>query len=131
MTAEDLGRIEHPIWQTFVPDDYDALRLTTTVAEDDAATAALAHFVDVPSSNDLAGDLASAMSCTEAEAIADVPRTQGAAGAEHRWIRHHAEQDEHGDAHYSPASMASAEYVVPSIRWTLSATMTIRKPVIE
>ncbi|MEJ1816048.1 hypothetical protein, partial [Clavibacter michiganensis] len=94
------------------PHHHDALTITTTVAEADAATAALARFVDVLSSDDLAGDLAAAMSCTEAEAIADVLLTQGAAGAAHRWTRHHAEQDEHGDAHYSPASMASAEYVV-------------------
>ncbi|MDO4027171.1 hypothetical protein QKG93_14635 [Clavibacter michiganensis] len=103
VSADDLDRIEHPVWETFVPDDYDALTITTTVAEAAAAAAALARLVDVLSADELSGSLAAALDCTAADAIAGVLRTQGAAGAAHRWIRDHSQQDKPGDVHHSPA----------------------------
>ncbi len=102
VTVDDLASIERPVWDTFAPDDYDALTITTTIAEADAATAALARLVDVLSADDPAGDLAASLNCTEADAIADVLRTQGAAGAAHRWIHRHAEQDGPDHLHHSP-----------------------------
>ncbi|UQB17865.1 hypothetical protein [Clavibacter nebraskensis] len=103
VTDNDLDSIQRPVWETFGPDDHDALTITTTVAEADAATAALARLVDVLSADGVTGDLAAALSCTAADAIADVLRTHGAAGAAHRWIRHHADHDDLGDLHHSPA----------------------------
>ncbi|WP_414172997.1 hypothetical protein [Clavibacter tessellarius] len=61
-------------------DDYDAFTITTTIAEADAAAAALARLVDVLSAEHPAGDLAASLNCTEADAIADVLRTRCAAG---------------------------------------------------
>lgn len=113
LTEDDVRSIEHTAWESFHEDDHDELTITTALTEADAATAALARLVEVFSADDLAGDLAAALSCTEADALADVLRTQGAAGAAYRWIRHHADQDEPGDTHHSPTTPAPAEYVVP------------------
>jgi hypothetical protein len=110
---DDLRSIERNVWDSFHVDDHDELTITTAIAEGDAATAALARLVDVFSADGLAGDLASALSCIEADAIADVLRTQGAAGAAYRWTRLHAQHDEPGDTHHSPAAITPAEYVVP------------------
>jgi hypothetical protein len=109
LTADGLDAIDRTAWEGLDPDDHDELAVTTAVTEADAATDALAHLVEVFS----ADDLAPALRCIEADAIADVLRTQGAAGAAHRWIRHHATADEPGDTHHSPAPLAPAEYVVP------------------
>ncbi|MDO4039268.1 hypothetical protein [Clavibacter michiganensis] len=109
LTDDDVRSIERVAWESFDEDDHDELTITTAVAEGDAATTALAQFVDAFS----ADDLASAMSCIEADAIAAVLRTQGAAGAAYRWTRLHAAEDEPGDTHHSPAMVAPAEYVVP------------------
>ncbi|MBF4632699.1 hypothetical protein ITJ42_15880 [Clavibacter michiganensis subsp. phaseoli] len=113
LTDDDVRSIERVAWESFHEDDHDELTVTTAVAEGDAATTALAQFVEAFSADDLAGDLASAMSCIEADAIAAVLRTQGAAGAAYRWTRLHAAEDEPGDTHHSPTTLAPAEYVVP------------------
>lgn len=102
LTEDDMRSIERTAWDSFHEDDHDELTITTAAIEANAATAALARLVEVFSADDLAGEVASTLSCIEADALADVLRTQGAAGAAYRWIRHHAAEDEPGDAHYSP-----------------------------
>ncbi|WP_052663296.1 hypothetical protein [Clavibacter michiganensis] len=110
---DDVRSIERVAWESFDEDDHDELTVTTAVAEGNAATTALAQFVEAFSADDLAGDLASAMSCIEADAIAAVLRTQGAADAAYRWTRLHAAEDEPVDTHHSPAPLAPVEYVDP------------------
>lgn len=113
LTDDDVRSIDRTAWESFHEDDHDELTITTAVTEADAATAALAQFVAAFSADDVAGDLASTLSCIEADAIAAVLRTQGAAGAAYRWTRLHAAEDEPSDTHHSPALAAPAEYVVP------------------
>ncbi|MBF4632675.1 hypothetical protein ITJ42_15760 [Clavibacter michiganensis subsp. phaseoli] len=110
LTADDLYTIDRAAWEGFDLDDHNELTVTTAVTEVDEAAAALVHLVEVFSADDLAGDLAATLSCMEADAIADVLRTQGAA---YRWIRHHAAADEPGDTHHSPVPLVPAEYVIP------------------
>jgi len=83
-------------------DDYDPLTITTTVAEADAAAAALARLVDVLSAEQLARDLAASLNHTAADAIADVLSRAGRRRGRTPLDPPHAEPDGSDHLHHSP-----------------------------
>lgn len=60
---------------------------------------------------DAAADIAKALTCTEADALAGLLRSCGRTAAALEWINAHACSDEEGDAHYrTPAETLRAEF---------------------
>lgn len=61
----------------------------------------LSTFAKVFGAEDCAGDLATKLSCSEVEALADMLTVAGAPEAAALWIDCHAEGDDPGDDHYT------------------------------
>jgi len=61
---------------------------------------ATAAFLEQFSSSDLAAEVASALTCSEVDALANLLTAQGADAAAADWLAAHAENDDEGDAHY-------------------------------
>lgn len=61
---------------------------------------AAAVFLEQFRSSDLAAELASALTCSDVNALANLLSTQGADAAAADWLAPHAENDDEGDAHY-------------------------------
>jgi hypothetical protein len=57
-----------------------------------------------------AGDIAQALTCTEADALAQLLSATGFDDAAEAWIDAHSLSDEEGDAHYRQPTV---EYIVP------------------
>lgn len=77
---------------------------TTPTAPD-----ALARFLNAWN-GELAGDIATKLTCDEVDAVADLLRATGHTDTAAAWIRHHADGDEPGDSHYRhPYAVLHAE----------------------
>ena len=63
-------------------------------------TTPLDHFIEVWSAGDLLEDIASALTCTEADALADLLRTSNHPDSADGLIAAHAEGDDEGDEHF-------------------------------
>lgn len=63
---------------------------------------AAAVFLEQFSSSDLAAEVASTLTCSEVDALANLLSAQGAdaESAAAYWLAAHAENDDEGDAHY-------------------------------
>lgn len=65
-----------------------------------AASAALAEFLTAWSDDDMAAEVATKLTCTEADALANVLRTHGHPAAAAEWINRHSRgDDDEDDAH--------------------------------
>ena len=71
-------------------------------------TTTAAEFIAVFNAADFAGDVAPAMTCSEADAVISMLRALGAGDAADGWHEAHAAQDEDGETHFQPAGVADA-----------------------
>lgn len=85
------------VWNTHLAATHPA----TTAPEDDLQRAARA-LADVLGSEEVGSNVGTHMTCTEAEAVADVMRAAGQAGAAAAFLVGHGEDDDEGDDHYAP-----------------------------
>jgi len=73
------------------------------------ASTALDAFLRVWSAS-LSTDIGQALTCTEADTLAELLSATGYGDAAEAWIEAHRATDEEGDAHYTPPA---TEYIVP------------------
>lgn len=71
-----------------------------------ALDAAVAGFVAVFASVELADEVAARLNCVEVDALAQLLRTTGETGAADAWITAHATDDDEGDEHYNASGRA-------------------------
>ena len=73
-------------------------------------SAAVDEFVDVWAKSGLVFDVAGALTCREADALANLLAAHGQSDAAASWIEQHGQSDDEGDTHHQGAT---TDYIVP------------------